>query len=410
MISKETPILLAVFLFPLLSVTIEHGGSVIYLFLLLFSLFFGWKSWKDIELWEKKILFGFLIFIVVISVSFLHTQEIYLGIRKIERYLHFLFFIPMYLLLKKYQVEVGKIYFLGVVLSAFVLSGQAYYQTSILGWHRAAGAYNSLILGDVSMLVVMVTLSAFLTVFKTWKHYLLGVFVIAAALFASVMSGARGAWLLLPIMLLWFLWDRRKQTRPIQLVSIIVAFLLLILASYNIPFVKNRVDITMRDYQEYVMDTTKKSSIQTRLALWQDSIKIWKENPLIGTGVGDFHHDVSQLMDKKLSDTQVAYGHAHSIYFDVLATSGLLGLMALLLFLVLVPFVVFQSFWKKEDDPWVRFYALSGMATIIAFAVFGLTEAWLSRNPFVRTYLMSILVFMSSIAVIKGQSKTVNPN
>ena len=50
----------------------------------------------------------------------------------------------------------------------------------------------------------------------------------------------------------------------------------------------------------------------------------------------------------------------------------------------------------------IRFYALSGMATIIAFAVFGLTEAWLARNPFVRTYLMSILVFMSSIAVVKA--------
>jgi len=41
------------------------------------------------------------------------------------------------------------------------------------------------------------------------------------------------------------------------------------------------------------------------------------------------------------------------------------------------------------------------MTTIIAFAVFGLTEGWLARNMFVRTYLMSILVFMSSIAIVK---------
>ena len=147
----------------------------------------------------------------------------------------------------------------------------------------------------------------------------------------------------------------------------------------------------------------KGSSAGVRVELWRDSVTIWKAHPIIGTGIGDYYRDVRKLINDGRSNSQRDFGHAHNIYFDALAISGLVGLFALFIFVQIIPFLMFRSFWIKEDDPWIRFYALSGMATIIAFAVFGLTEGWLARNPFVRTYLMSILVFMSSIAVVKGR-------
>jgi O-antigen ligase len=106
------------------------------------------------------------------------------------------------------------------------------------------------------------------------------------------------------------------------------------------------------------------------------------------------------------SSLEYQFGHAHSIYFDVLATAGLVGLVGVLVLMQAVPFRMFYLPWLKENDPWLSFYALSGMTTIIAFAVFGLTEGWLARNMFVRTYLMCILVVMSSISVIKAKKLT----
>ena len=401
MISKNLPIFIAVFLFPILIVTVKHGGGAVYILLLLFGLFLGWSAWQTLESWEKRVLIGFSIFIVLISISLINTQDVYPGIKRMEKYSLFPLFIPMYLLLKKYQVETGKVYLFGVFVSAFAMFGQAYYQTFVLGWDRAVGAYNSLILGDVSMLVAVIMICALFTVSKNCYHYFLGIPAISIALSASIMSGTRGAWILLPVIVVWLLWEKRKSLRPVHLISIVIIFSLSVLASYSIPPVKNRVDSAINQYQEYTQSATKVSSIQVRFELWRDSITIWKEHPVIGTGVGDYDFDRLQLFNDGKSNLEWMSGHAHNIYFDALAISGLVGLFALLIFVLLIPFLTFRSFWKKEHDPWIRFYALSGMATIIAFAVFGLTESWFSRNSFVRTYLMSILVFMSSIAIRK---------
>jgi O-antigen ligase len=412
--SKNTLILLVVFLFPILIATVKHGGGLVYSLLLLFGLFLGWSSWKVLLLWEKKALIGFVIFFALLSFSFVNTQDVYNGVKRIEKLTLFPLLVPMYLLVRKYQVETGKIYLLGMFFASFIMFGQAYYQVSILDWDRAIGAYNPLILGDVSMLIAVVIFFALMILSKIRLHYVLGGLAVFFALFTSVLSGARGAWILLPIIVVWFMWEKRKNLRPIHLMFIVLISSLTVVGSYEIPYVKSRVNIAINDYQAYTQDATKRSSVQIRMELWKDSISIWKEQPIIGTGVGDYHRDVTQLVENGRSNTQEVFGHAHSIYFDTLAVSGLVGLFALLIFVLLIPFLMFRSLWIKEDDPWVRFYALSGMVVIIAFAVFGLTESWLSRNAFVRTYLMSILVFMSSIAArkqfaeIKNHDKKIN--
>jgi len=392
---------MAVFLFPVLIATMRHGGGTLYVLLLLFGLLFGWSAWCSLENWEKRVLIGFAIFFVLVSMSLVNTQDIESGMKKIERYIHFPLFIPMYLLLKKYRVETGKAFLYGSLIAAVIMFGQAFYQTSVLDWSRAVGAYNSLILGDVSMLIVVIVICALLTVSQNWQHYLLGIAAIGMALSASVMSGSRGAWILLPVIAIWLLWIKRKSLGAILLISIALIGTLLIWGALSLDRVKNRVDIAMTQFQDYFQNPAKKSSVSYRFDMWRDSITIWKTHPIIGTGIGDFKGDRAQLFVDGHSRIGRPFGHAHNIYFDVLATTGLVGFIGLLVLMQIMPFQMFYSFWIKESDPWIKFYALSGMTTIIAFAVFGLTEGWLARNMFVRTYLMSILVFMSSIAVIK---------
>jgi O-antigen ligase len=401
MISRYSPIILAVFLFPILIATVKHAGGVIYSLLFLGGIFLGWPVWKTLESWEKKVLIGFSVFIVLVSFSLVNTQEFSSGIKRLEKFALFPLFVPMYLLMKKFQIETGKTYLLGMFAASFIMFGQAYYQTSILGWERAVGAYNSIIFGDVAMLVGVIMTCALLTLSKIRVYYVIGCLAVCVALYASALSGSKGAWLALPVVVVWFLWEKRKNLSPFYLISIAIIFSLSILGTYNIPHVKNRIASAVSEYQEYTHNETKSSPVQTRIELWRDSITIWKEHPIIGTGLGDFRMDVTHLVDDGLSNTQDILGHAHNIYLDTLAISGLIGLSALLILVLLMPFLIFRSFWKTEHDQWMKFYALAGMATIIAFAVFGLTEAWTSRNPFVRTYLMSILVFMSSIAIRK---------
>jgi len=311
----------------------------------------------------------------------------------------------MYLLLKKYQLEMGKMFLLGLLIAPIALLGQGFYQIQALGFPSAVGAYNSIIFGDVSMLIVVITVCALLTVSQKWHHYLLGVLVVCMALSASVISGTRGAWILLPVALVWFLWIKRKSLGLKSLMLVMLLGVLLLLGAGNLHTVKSRVNIAIQQYQSYLENPAKMSSIGERLEMWQDSITIWKARPLLGSGIGDFKNDRLQLFKNGQSNLGVDYDHAHNIYFDILATAGLTGLFGMLIFMQIIPFQMFYSFWIKEHDPWVKFYALSGMTAIIAFAVFGLTEGWLARKPFVHTYIMCLLVFMSSIAIVKGEEK-----
>ncbi|MBL1275800.1 MAG: O-antigen ligase family protein [Ectothiorhodospiraceae bacterium] len=407
-INKNTSINSAVFLFPALIATVQHGGGTVYVLLLLFGLLFGWPAWRSLEAWEKRVLYGLVVFFVLISLSLVNTQDFASGMKKIERYLHFPLIIPMYFLIKKYQVETGKIYLMGLLAASMVMFAQAYYQTSELGWGRAVGAYNPLILGDVAMLVVVIVACAVLTVSQHWKHYLLGLVTFALAISASIMSGSRGAWIALPVVALWLLWMKRKSYSVVSIILIALLGGLLVWGGANLKQVKPRVDKAVAEIYQYSQNPSKANSIAYRIEMWRDSVAIWKAHPIIGTGIGDFKGDRLKLFESGQSRLGHQFGHAHNIYFDTLATAGLLGLIGMVVFVFILPFRMFYLHWKKEEDAWVQFYALAGMATIISFSIFGLTEGWAARNPFVRTYLMSILVFMSSIAVVKQKQKSAN--
>lgn len=402
-LNKSSFVHFAVVLFPVLIATVQHGGATPYLLLFLAGLILGWSAWLSLELWEKKLLFGFVIFFVLIGLSLISTEDLREGLKKIERYIHFPLLIPMYLLLKKYHIETGKTFLLGLWLASIVMFSQAFYQYSELGYSRSVGAYNPIILGNIAMLFAMIILGALTTVTKVWKFYLLGVAMMALALAASIFSASRGAWILLPVVLLFLLWIHSNKLGRISRFSILVLIISVLWGVLQINQVSIRVDLAISEYQSSEQSSAISTSVGARLSMWKDAVSIWRESPVLGTGIGDYGADRLALYERGELHKSNQFGHAHSIYFDVLATTGVVGFFAMLTFVFFLPFRMFYSFWFKESDSWTQFYALAGMITIVAFAVFGLTEAWFARNSFVRTYLMCVLVFMSSISVRKAR-------
>lgn len=65
---------------------------------------------------------------------------------------------------------------------------------------------------------------------------------------------------------------------------------------------------------------------------------------------------------------------------------------------------------RAAATPWQTFYAVGIVLTVVGFLVFGLTEAWFSRNPMVRTYLMCLLIMMAGLAGERGEAERGNGN
>lgn len=403
-------VLLLAVLFPLVSVSVSSGGSTLYTLLVLPALVYAWSECKFLSRAEKWWLLSYVAFFAIAALSLLYATELKLGMEKLERYFRLATLGLVYLFLRRMNVEVGRFFLLGVVVAAVSLAVQAFYETQFLHIPVAAGLYHKIVFGDMAVLTFSIMLAAMLTVAQRPWHYLTLGIAMVLALYASLMSATRGAWLLLPVVALVLVWFYRHKLGRRGWIAITVAFSLfaVTMAAWQPRAIMAPMAVGIHEIERYLNDPNKAGSWGARLEMWGNSIKIWRENPWLGTGLGDFSHDSQALVAEGVSaNLMVAeeFSHAHSIYFDALASLGALGLLLLVVALFVLPWRHFARYWQESAEPWQRFYALSGLLTLVAFAEFGLTEGWTSRNPFVNPYIIYIAVFASSLAVVTGRGR-----
>ncbi|MEI7596857.1 MAG: O-antigen ligase family protein [Bacteroidota bacterium] len=116
-------------------------------------------------------------------------------------------------------------------------------------------------------------------------------------------------------------------------------------------------------------DKSKWSSTNTRVAIWKCSSEIFKENPIIGVGIGD----VRNSLMSKYSENNFIYGfntrkNTHNQYIDIALGMGVLGL---LMFLFTFFFMPIKLFLKQK-----QFLALN---IFVCLAICLLTENMINR-------------------------------
>ena len=103
-----------------------------------------------------------------------------------------------------------------------------------------------------------------------------------------------------------------------------------------------------------------------RLSQWKTAWVGFKERPILGLGYLNFEQVCPSLKIKYDIEAKNFCGHAHSNYFEMLASTGLIGFIF---------FILWQGFWfiemYKRDD----LIAKIAVPFIIVFIVGGLTQA-----------------------------------
>jgi len=386
---------LLIFLFPAFSSTIQHSSGLLFYLLVLGGIFFAAKSIAHLSKQEKIIFSGFLIFFLIMCLSLVNTADMDAGIRKIERYLHFPLAVFAYLFLRKYQIITINSFVFSLYFASVFLFSVAFYTTNILGQSRAALDHYPIIFGDAAILI-SVLLCAHAVVFHQSRWRLLLSFCMAVlGMYAALASGSRGAFIVLPfvLVLMWFLY--RKQISWKKTLSAIggIGVVLFLLNLVVTPSPYERTLKVFKEIEAVNESGSYRSSTGARLTMWQDAITIWKESPIIGTGMGDFAHDSKELIELGKANKRKLYGHAHNIFLDTMVAAGLLGLFCLLLAFFIYPFYFFYQQFNCRSGEAV-FAPLAGLLVITCFFVFGLTEGWMARNVFVRMYAIYFLIAM----------------
>jgi len=116
-----------------------------------------------------------------------------------------------------------------------------------------------------------------------------------------------------------------------------------------------------------------------RMAHWQAALAMIQARPLLGYGIGNYAAAYPQY---NLPGWEDPLGHAHNYYLNVAAETGLVGLAAYLLLLL----VALAGAWNVAGR------ATDGLARAVAIGVLGVLAAQMTHNVFDNLWVHSMAV------------------
>ncbi|HSH48626.1 MAG TPA: O-antigen ligase family protein, partial [Halomonas sp.] len=261
----------------------------------------------------------------------------------------------------------------------------ALYEWLILGHARATNDINAIPFGNLSLLLGALSLMGALWCLGRGRVRRRGLLALSllgalAGLTASLLSGTRGGWIAVPLLLLLAYWGARNLIPAIvrRGLAIGAVGILLVITLQPQSGVGERIEETTRHLQQYWQGGTRDTSVGIRLEMWRAGAQLFPERPLIGWGEGRLEAARDKLVAQGefLSDIS-RYDQLHSDIIDTTARRGLVGLGVLLMFYG----VPLWLFWRRQtapgSDPRVRVLAIAGMMVPIAFIGFGLSQSML---------------------------------
>ena len=191
----------------------------------------------------------------------------------------------------------------------------------------------------------------------SWR-IVLGIAPVVVIGLAIGMSFSRGAWLAMVAGLLVTNLLLGPRVRAWTVVAALVGALVLLGGASNLlpATVSERIVTAAQNFAIFdarsVRLTPENWAIVERMATWQAGWDMFLDYPVLGVGAGNFD---TAYETYHLKGWQQPRGHAHNVYLNALAETGLLGLASYLLFLGgafgLLGFGLYRR-WTTAHGPW----------------------------------------------------------
>lgn len=277
----------------------------------------------------------------------------------------------------------------------------ALWESVVLHLPRAEGHTNAIHFGNLALLLGVWSL--------LWAqhparaaHRPWGWVAAALGLAASILSGSRGGWLALPIFLLLVAWPvagaDSPPASPRRRAAVALALGAGAAALLALPVVNERVVLAVTELADWLATGEANTSVGARLAHWQFAWQLATERPLLGWGQAGY--DAQRLHAVALGQVPASLAqlnHAHNEWLDMAAKRGVVGLLALLAFYA-VPGWLYARRLKPSASPTTRTLALCGLATVLGYGVFGLTQVMFAHNSGNMMYLFMHTLWLGALA------------
>jgi len=272
----------------------------------------------------------------------------------------------------------------------FLLKNKGFFDFLGLGWEKGLNAWpgtrlvstlgNPNVLGAYLILVLPVLACFFL--YK--PSYKTGIIFIAGAL-CLFFTYSRAAWIGFFAGILTIAVISRRRL-------IVLLCLLMMIPFAAMPGLRNRLVSIFRPSAQY--------GNVGRSYAWQASINMIKAHPLLGTGINTYYRVYPEYQPPGSTDR---YPHAHNVFLQIGAETGLTGLMAFCVLVILFLKLSVQTYRK---------YAVQGNGQGLQWLVLGIigsTAGFLVQNigdcTFVRGQMG--VMFWAMMGIVKGFSGSI---
>ena len=354
---------------------ILSGISIIYFFIYTFKLKKKWKLDKD----DKWLIFSFIFYFFTFFLSIIVNND---SLRVIDNPSRILLFIPVLFLFSIYKIKVKTILY-SISLGAITTGIVALFQKFYLGYIKPFPEVMHIQAGNIA--ISLSTFSLVLTIYffikKEYRSALLGTLGIIFATISSALSGARGGWIGLPIVLIsiFFLYRQYISKKLIlSLITVIVASITTLISNPKFG-IEKRYSEAKSDIILYLEKNNKNTSLGARFDMWGNALIAIKQAPLFGHGDKGYESFKEQQVEsKQMEKNTLQFNSLHNQYLESWVKRGFIGFIGLMLVTLMPLFYFIRNL--KEPSLDIKCIAILGITHILSHLFYFMSQSFLAHN------------------------------
>ena len=412
-INKKKIILLInfiVFVFFISVLSFKKGYSYVPMLLAIVGLiyipfhYFKLKQKFEFNRDDKLLIFSFIAYFCSFLISVLVHSD---GFREIDNPSRVLLFLPLILFFSYFPINIKTLLY-GIPTGSAVVGLLAVYHKFILGLELPFPEIMRIQAGNISMTlaIMSLTIAIYWGVKKDYKIMWVTSLCSCLGILGSALSGARGGWVGLPIVIGIILFFAYKNLSKKLTIGVLIAVVLSVTAVVVAPQtnVAKRIDIAYIEVKNFFEKNHRTTSLGARFDMWNSAILGIKEKPILGWGSKGYHELKEEQYNKKIiAKNTLRFNDAHNQYLDSWVKRGVLGLMAVL-FVLFIPFFLFYKH-IKNDVLEVKLLCMLGIIYVVSTTFYFFSQTFLAHNSGSIFYFFLVVVIYSSLRTLTYTGK-----
>lgn len=405
---------ISVFLFLMLSVSLDNSYAFSGILIVLSSLFLLSKKVRQqisLSRTEKSLIWVLLAYLLSVVVEVVFYS---LPLREMDPESKILLLIPLIYLLNAVKIN-PKVIIYGIGFGALGMFVLALYELFVLEMERIGSFINAIQLGNVALIFGLLSWMMAGFVYNKYRYSkvisLLLVVAGCCGIVASLATLTRGGVVFLPLVAVlvscYFISEIKHYKKQVAAGFIlVVTALFLILPSTEFM---GRVQTAFDNVESYFEEGEVVTSSGLRLELWKAAVLISKDNLVFGVGATDYLEQKAALIEAGQIDSSILnYGHSHNAYLFAVVRRGTVGLIFLLALLV-YPVVVAHRELRKTDSSQRKSGDCIPALSLLVFGWFfifaNVTQVFFAHNSGMIIYT-GLLIILVNFSLASQNSKT----